>query len=47
MHSKLFAIVSAGFLMMTGTAAWAQSSTAEKTPGHIMQKTPQAQSTGP
>jgi hypothetical protein len=44
---KLLAIVSAGVLMMAGTAAWAQSSTAEKTPGHIMQKTPQAKSSGP
>ena len=46
MYSKLLAIVSAGVLMMAGTAAWAQSSTAEK-PGHIMQRTPQAKSTGP
>jgi hypothetical protein len=44
MHSKLLAV---GVLMMAGTAAWAQSSTAEKTPGHIMQRTPQAKSTGP
>jgi hypothetical protein len=42
-----FGIGSAGVLMMAGTAAWAQSSTAEKTPGHIMQRTPQAKSTRP
>src|SRR5215470_9490823 len=47
MHSKLLAIASAGVLMMAGTAAWAQTSTVEKTPGHIMQRTPQAKSTGP
>jgi hypothetical protein len=47
MHSKLLAIASAAVLMMAGTAAWGQSSTAEKTPGHIMQRTPQAKSTGP
>jgi hypothetical protein len=48
MHSKLLAIASAGVLLMAGTAAWAQSSTVEKTPGHIMQqRTPQAKSTGP
>jgi hypothetical protein len=47
MHSKLLAIAGAGVLMMAGTAAWGQSSTAEKTPGHIMQRTPQAKSTGP
>jgi hypothetical protein len=47
MHSKLLAIASAGVLIMAGSAAWAQSGTAEKTPGHIMQRTPQAKSTGP
>jgi hypothetical protein len=48
MYSKLLAIASAGVLLMAGTAAWAQSSTVEKTPGHIMQqRTPQAKSTGP
>jgi hypothetical protein len=47
MHSKLLAIASAGVLLMAGTAALAQSSTVEKTPGHIMQRTPQAKSTGP
>ena len=39
MHSKLLAIANAGVLLMAGTAAWAQSSTVEKTPGHIMQRT--------
>jgi hypothetical protein len=39
MHSKLLAIAIAGIVMMTGAPAWAQSSTAEKTPGHIMQRT--------
>ena len=47
MHSKLLAIASAGVLIMAASAAWAQSGTAEKTPGHIMQRTPQAKSTGP
>jgi hypothetical protein len=47
MRSNLLTIVSAGVLMMAGTATWAQSSTVEKTPGHTMQKTPQAKSTGP
>src|SRR5262249_36505331 len=47
MHSKLLAIASAGVLMMAGTAALAQSSTVEKMPGHIMQRTPQAKSIGP
>ena len=47
MHSKFLAILSAGVLIMAGSAAWAQSGTAEKTPGHIMQRTPQAKSTGP
>ena len=39
MHSKLLAIASAGVLMMAGTAAWAQNSTVNKTPGHMMQDT--------
>jgi hypothetical protein len=47
MHSKLLAIASAGVLIMAGTAAWAQNSTVNKTPGHMMQDTPQAKSTGP
>jgi hypothetical protein len=47
MRSNLLTIVSAGVFMMAGTATWAQSSTVEKTPGHTMQKTPQAKSTGP
>jgi hypothetical protein len=47
MSSNFLAIASAGVLMMAGTAAWAQSSTVKKTPGHIMQNTPQAKSTGP
>jgi hypothetical protein len=47
MRSNLLTIVSAGVLMMAGTATGAQSSTVEKTPGHTMQKTPQAKSTGP
>ncbi len=47
MHSKLLAIASAGVLIMAGTAAWAQNSTVNKTPGHMMQNTPQAKSTGP
>jgi len=33
--------------MLAGTAAWAQSMTSERTPGHIMQRTPQAKNTGP
>jgi hypothetical protein len=41
MHSKLLTIFSAGVLIMAGSPAWAQSGTAEKTPGHIMQRTPQ------
>jgi hypothetical protein len=47
MRSRLLAIASAGVLILAGSAAWAQSGTAEKTPGHIMQRTPQAKSTGP
>ncbi|HEY3222315.1 MAG TPA: hypothetical protein VGJ76_00740 [Pseudolabrys sp.] len=47
MHSKVLAIASALVVMLAGTLAWAQSSTSEKTPGHIMQRTPQAKSTGP
>src|SRR5262249_53422737 len=47
MHSKFLAILSAGVLIMPCSAAWAQSGTAEKTPGHIMQRMPQAKSTGP
>jgi len=47
MHSKLLAIASAGVLIMAGTAAWAQNSTVNKTPGHMMQDTPQQKSTGP
>src|SRR5690348_13867671 len=46
-HSKVLAIASALVVMLAGTVAWAQSSTTEKTPGHIMQRTPQAKSTGP
>ncbi len=47
MYSKLLAIASAGVLMMASTTGWAASSTVKKTPGHIMQTTPQARSTGP
>ena len=47
MHSKLIAVASAVAVMLAGTAAWAQSVTSERTPGHIMQRTPQAKSTGP
>jgi len=47
MHSKLIAVASAVAVMLAGTAAWAQSMTSERTPGHIMQRTPQAKSTGP
>jgi len=39
MHSKVLAIASALVVMLAGTT--------EKTPGHIMQRTPQAKSTGP
>jgi hypothetical protein len=42
-HSKILAIASALLVMLVGTLAWAQSST----PGHMMQRTPQAKSTGP
>jgi hypothetical protein len=47
MRSKCLAMTSALVVMLAGTAAWAQSSTIAKTPGHIMQRTPQSQSTGP
>ena len=47
MHSKFVAVASAMALMLTGTVALAQSGTSERTPGHIMQRTPQAKSTGP
>jgi hypothetical protein len=47
MHSKFVAVASAMAVMLTGTVALAQSSTSERTPGHIMQRTPQAKSTGP
>jgi hypothetical protein len=47
MHSKFLAIASALVVMLAGPVAWAQSSTSERTPGHIMQRTPQAKSTGP
>jgi hypothetical protein len=47
MHSKSLAIASALVVMLAGTTAWAQSGTSEKTPGHIMQRTPQSKSTGP
>jgi hypothetical protein len=47
MHSKFVAITSALVVMLASIAAWAQSSTSERTPGHIMQRTPQAKSTGP
>jgi hypothetical protein len=47
MHSKLLAIAGAGVLMLASTAGWAASSTVKKTPGHMMQTTPQARSTGP
>jgi hypothetical protein len=46
-HSKILAIASALLVMLVGTLAWAQSSTTGRTPGHIMQTTPQAKSTGP
>jgi hypothetical protein len=45
MISKLLAIASASVLMAAGTA-WAQSSTVERTPGHMMQA-PQAKNTRP
>jgi hypothetical protein len=44
---KLLAIASMAVLMVAGTAAWAENSTVSKTPGHIMQTTPQSKSTGP
>src|SRR2546421_8335425 len=47
MHSKLLAIASAGVLMMAGTGAGGQSRTVEKTPRHIIERTPQAERTGP
>jgi hypothetical protein len=47
MRSNLLAIVSAGVLMMVGHGRGLKASTVEKTPGHTMQKTPQAKSTGP
>jgi hypothetical protein len=47
MHSKFLAMASAVAVMLAGTAAGAQSMTSERTPGHIMQRTPQAKSTGP
>lgn len=47
MHSKFIAVVGAVAVMLASTAAWAQSMTSERTPGHIMQRTPQAKSTGP
>src|SRR5256884_6416143 len=47
MHSEVLAIASAVVVMLAGTGAWAQRRTTEKTPGHNMQKTPHAQSTGP
>jgi hypothetical protein len=47
MHSKFLAMASALVVMLAGTVAWAQSTTSQRTPGHIMQRTPQAKSTGP
>ena len=47
MHSKSLAIASALVVVLAGATAWAQSGTSEKTPGHIMQRTPQSKSTGP
>jgi len=47
MHSRFMAIASALIVIMAGSVAWAQSSTSERTPGHMMQRTPQAKSTGP
>ncbi len=46
MHSKLWAIASAGVLIMAGTAAWAQNSTVNQTPGHMMQDTPRRRALG-
>jgi hypothetical protein len=47
MYSRLLAIAGAAVLMLASTAGWAASSTVKKTPGHIMQTTPQARSTAP
>jgi hypothetical protein len=47
MHSKLMTFVIAGVLSTAGTAAWAQNSTVNKPPGHMMQNTPQSKSTAP
>ena len=47
MHSKLMTFVIAGVLSTAGTAAWAQNSTVNKPPGHMMQNTPQSKSTVP
>jgi hypothetical protein len=47
MYSKLLALAGAAVLMLASTAGWAASSTVRKTPGHIMQTTPQARSTAP
>jgi hypothetical protein len=47
MHSKFLAIASALAVMLASTVASAQSTTSQRTPGHIMQRTPQAKSTGP
>ena len=47
MHSKQFlAVAIMAILMSAGTAAWAQNSTVNKTPGHMMQD-PKANDTGP
>jgi hypothetical protein len=46
-RAKFLAIASALVVMPAGTVAWAQNSTTERTPGHIMQRTPLAKSTGP
>ena len=47
MHCKFLAIAGALAVMLAAPVAWAQSSTSERTPGHIMQRTPQAKRTGP
>jgi hypothetical protein len=47
MYSRLLALAGAAVLMLASTAGWAASSTVRKTPGHIMQTTPQARSTAP
>jgi hypothetical protein len=44
---RSLALASTLVVMLAGTTAWAQSGTSEKTPGHIMQRTPQSKSTGP